>query len=60
MTVSPSGKALDCKSFIPQFESEYCLSPIFMFYVIYLYTITKWSKRGDGGMVDTTDLKSVD
>ena len=44
-TVSPSGKALDCKSFILQFESGYRLSFCF------------W---GRGGMVDTTDLKSVD
>ena len=34
---------MDCKSFIPQFKSGYCLK-----------------KRGRGGMVDTTDLKSVD
>jgi len=41
-TVSPSGKAMDCKSFILQFESGHRLL------------------RGRGGMVDTTDLKSVD
>ena len=40
----PSGKAEDCKSFIPQFESGCRL--IFYF----------WES---GGMVDTTDLKSV-
>ena len=40
----PSGKAVDCKSSIP--SSNLGVALIFL--------------RGYGGMVDTTDLKSVD
>jgi hypothetical protein len=54
MTVSPSGKAMDCKSFIPQFKSGYCLIRR------ETKTLNNLGYRGRGGMVDTTDLKSVD